>query len=128
MSTFEINERNASSRWTPLHLAAFRGQVAEIVRLVAEGADVNARDTEGWTPLLCAIFGDMQIFHLRFGSKKDRRIYGEHHAQYVQVVECVIEHGADVNATVLGGVTLLGAAKLLGSAEFAGRLQRFGAK
>jgi len=37
--------------WTPLHMAAYNGyrDVAEL--LVADGADVNARDNHNWTPL-----------------------------------------------------------------------------
>ena len=36
---------------TPLHYAAADGAVAEVARLLATGADPNARDDNGWTPL-----------------------------------------------------------------------------
>lgn len=39
---------------TPLHHAASTGQVEAIAVLCELGADVNARDREGWTPLLRA--------------------------------------------------------------------------
>ena len=36
---------------TPLHYAASEDDVAEVVRLLAEGADVDAADKRGFTPL-----------------------------------------------------------------------------
>lgn len=38
-------------RWTLLHCAAFRGALPEVESLVDKGADVNARDDHGVTPL-----------------------------------------------------------------------------
>jgi ankyrin repeat protein len=43
--------------YTGLHAAAARGDVAEIRRLIAQGADPAARDGHGRTPLLVAAFG-----------------------------------------------------------------------
>ncbi len=43
-------------RWTALHYAAFSGH-AEVARfLVARGADLNARSTNGSTPLMMAVY------------------------------------------------------------------------
>jgi hypothetical protein len=36
---------------TALHLAAWQGRVADVLRLAGEGMDVNAPDAEGCTPL-----------------------------------------------------------------------------
>jgi ankyrin repeat protein len=60
---------------TPLHYAADEGHTEVVELLIANGADVNAEDEEGWTP-----------FHLAaYWGGKD-------------IVELLIAAGADVNA------------------------------
>ncbi len=39
------------THWTPLHVAAVKGHTEVVAFLMAHGADVNARDTNGKTPL-----------------------------------------------------------------------------
>jgi ankyrin repeat protein len=57
---------------TPLHYAANRGDAAEVARLLAAGADVNAKGNCGQTPL--------------------------HLAATAAVANLLLEHGADLNA------------------------------
>jgi uncharacterized protein len=81
--------------WTPLHLAAQFGhrQVAEA--LLAHGADVRARASNGLgtTPLLWAVMG-----------------------QDLALVTLLLDHGADVNETNAAGSTPLHKAAVLGNA------------
>ena len=42
-------------KWTPLHEAALRGHKEIVELLIAKGADVNAKDDGGMTPLAVAI-------------------------------------------------------------------------
>ena len=42
-------------KMTLLHHAVHGGQVAVVKMLLAAGADADAQDAEGWSPLLCAV-------------------------------------------------------------------------
>jgi len=65
---------------TPLHKAAFAGDIAAIKALLAGGANVNAKNEDGWTPLHDAAFaGD------------------------VVAIEALLAGGADVDATAEAG-------------------------
>ena len=69
---------------TPLHTAAWNNDAAEAKRLIANGAEVNAKGKYGWTPLHRAAEGNA-----------------------AEVAKLLIEHGADVNAKDNGGWTAL---------------------
>jgi len=48
------SSRSSHSRDMQLIRAAEKGRTHEVDRLIKAGADVNARDKEGWTPYLAA--------------------------------------------------------------------------
>ena len=113
---YDSTSINATSReedrWTPLHFASGSrysktGSVqVSVVRLLLErGADINARDATGWTPL--------------------------HQASYsgaVEVVRLLLENGADVEAKVYDGRTVLQIADDRGHDEIVKLLREYGAK
>ena len=72
---------NAAGR-TPLMLASFRGDLLSVRRLLAAGADVNARDKDGVTALM-------------FAS----------HGGHAAVVRELLRHGANVYARAKNGWT-----------------------
>ncbi|KAL7707910.1 Ankyrin repeats (3 copies)/Ankyrin repeats (many copies) [Lotmaria passim] len=45
----------AADKWTPLHVATFRGQSVVMKKLVEFGADINCANKDGHTPLLFAV-------------------------------------------------------------------------
>ena len=49
----DVNAQNQNDHWgtTPLHAAAHANQATIAEMLIEKGADVNARDLEGKTPL-----------------------------------------------------------------------------
>jgi ankyrin repeat protein len=69
---------------SPIHLAAFFGELQKAQSVLADGDSINSKDNAGFTPLHCAVCG---------GHKK--------------VAEFLIAKGADVNAKDKGGRTAL---------------------
>ncbi len=100
-----INTYSADG-WTPLHLAAFFGNLACARTLVEQGAGVNARSR-----------GSMQNMPLHAAASSRSR----------EIVELLAGHGADVNARQHGGWTALHAAALNGDVETARVLIAHGA-
>lgn len=73
---------------TPLHGAAWRGDVAAIRQLVKDGADVNAIDDMGATALYWAARGGHPVGPHQCGSEAPNR---------AEVIATLIELGADPN-------------------------------
>jgi ankyrin repeat protein len=65
---------DADDGTTPLHWAVYRSDVAEVKRLIASGADVNAQNDYGATPLSeAAVAGNVEVIErlLKAGAKVD---------------------------------------------------------
>ena len=52
---------------TPLHLATLKGDCGEVSSLLLQGANINAQDKNGWTPLHSASrYFQNSILHAKF--------------------------------------------------------------
>jgi ankyrin repeat protein len=127
----EQSRRTRSPGGTPLHTAALRGDLAEVERLVAAGADPSAADNNGFTPLhLTALEGQLAAARLLLdaGAEVDRRNAWGNTALFVAVfksrgwgdmISLLRERGADPKAENASGQTPLGLARLISNFDVA---------
>jgi ankyrin repeat protein len=86
----------------PIHAAAGAGRVEVVKALIAAGADVNARDNWGFTPIIWAVSRCVP----------DKMTLEESNAARIECIRELVKAGADVNAgtrkrwTALHGVAL----------------------
>lgn len=101
----------------PLVRAAKRGDVAEIRKLVAKGANVNAADSYGFTALMFAVADaegavpDLLAAGANVNAKDNvegaTALIIASHPEKIQVVKELVNHGANVNAMSKYGQTPL---------------------
>ncbi len=106
----------------PLNHAAFHGDLPEINRLIATGADVDAKGNDGWTALHYTGFHG-QVEGARLLLEKGADINAKdndgwtalHFAAYnnrIEAAQLLLEKGADINAKTDDGLTALDLALL----------------
>lgn len=123
--------------WTPLHWAASEGEIEVVELLISRGADVNARDLEGETPLFGAVdhSTDVSSILLEAGSDVNTRNYEgktalHKLAYYGERIESkfLIEHGAKIKVKDNDGRSPLHYAALSGLQEEVVLLISYGAE
>jgi len=106
------------SRAPAFHLAAFRGNLAKVKSIYANGMDVNARDQLNWTPLHWAASGGQKdIAEFLIGKGADVKAESKykttllHSAATKELAELLLSKGLSVNITSGGSTPLHCAAK-----------------
>ena len=106
---FHTDTRAPSTRWAPLHFAAFGGNLEVVERLVSEGGDVNDCPTKhGATPLHLAVrYPQLVTFFLRQGARTDAlcRVPAEH--ELLKVNNFLTPLGLGVEVGAVGAVRVL---------------------
>ena len=111
---------------TPLHHAAGFGTLESLELLIAKGADVNAKNRRGSTPLFWAIHDEAKVRALiaRGATINVKQIEGRtpvYQAALLSsgnsVLRFLLENGGDPNAATLTGLTPLNAAALRGDVD-----------
>jgi ankyrin repeat protein len=93
-----------------LHQAAAEGNIEHVKFLISKGTDVNARDQQGWTPALAALYGgELAVTDLLLEKGADTTL--PHLAAYtgdLRGIKSLLEKDTPVDS--LEGLTLLHAA------------------
>ena len=124
---------------TPLSLACTNGSAAMVDKLLTAGANPNSTMASGETPLMrCARTGSAAAVETLLAHKADVNASDKERGQtalmwavaqkHPDVVEALIEGGADIDAHSTGGFTPLFFAARVGDTESAARLVAAGAK
>ena len=67
----EESEGTPLGTYTPLSAAAVWGNARDIKTLLARGADINARDSDGYTPLMRAVFNESENIKVLLANGAD---------------------------------------------------------
>ena len=108
-----IKRKEKHEGWTPLHWAAAKGNAEAIRRLMAAGADVNAKTNGGWTPLhRAADLGQLAAIKVLLAAGADVNAKANngwmplHLASFnrhVEAIKVLLDAGATVNVTTRRG-------------------------
>ena len=118
----------------PIHLAARNGDIEAVKQHLADGADVNAKDKYGRTPLThAAQFGRKEVAELLIANGADVNVkrndgWTPLHTATKEIAELLIAAGADLNAKDKYGGTPLDVAILMKKTETADILRKHGGK
>ncbi|XDV30130.1 hypothetical protein PO909_033114 [Leuciscus waleckii] len=99
---------------TPLHLAAIKGDVEEVRKLLAQGADPNLKDNAGWTPLHEACnLGHLGVVEELLqqgallntpGYQNDSPLHDAIRNGHIAVVKLLVERGASQSVVNMLGL------------------------
>lgn len=118
---FDLNLKHEESGWSALHFLVEQAAVEPTRWLLAHGADPNARDSYGWTPLLHAIDAESDA------ANQEWVVSGQYPPRAV-VSALLLEFGADHPNADLDGKTPLQLAVDYRNTDAIDVLKRYGAR
>jgi ankyrin repeat protein len=119
-------QEQVDAKTEALFLALGRGDVAAAATLIEQGADVNAKSSTGWTPLMFAsLFGWVELAKMMLdrGADPNAETFGSNEISSttvlllaignsrVETIRLLLQRGVNVNATNSVGRTALSAAR-----------------
>ena len=102
----KVNARN-NDGWTPLMIAARGSGWQSIQLLIKKGAEVNVRNNDGWTPLMIAARGPGWHHDSRNEDRSGPLVLASTGSDRPEIIQVLIEGGAEVNARNNDGWTPL---------------------
>lgn len=93
--------------YTLLHFAAFDGNMVLTPILVSAGANVNARDSRGWTPLHSAATCDFRLSCDDCSNAPGGDLEKRWHQGAKPVIRYLLDNGADLSARTHDGTSVL---------------------
>lgn len=98
-----VNHKNDKGR-TPLHSAARQGYPDTVRLFLKYSPDVNARDHDGMTPLMCCAETGRELISY---TENGRNMFGPYGKQegHIETIRVLIRAGADVNSRNHKGAT-----------------------
>jgi hypothetical protein len=96
----DINITDLQHSRTPLHLVCFEGTLEIVRNLLDNGANINAKDSYGKTPLFYCLRTDIQrIRHgiPRVGNLVHIQSYSINQKEGIKIMKYLVESGADIN-------------------------------
>jgi ankyrin repeat protein/tetratricopeptide (TPR) repeat protein len=129
----DVNAKLKADGSTPLIWAAYLGD-AELARLLLDkGANVDARTTDGRTPLMCAVTSNLGFEIAKMSRNKNSQNVSSRapeisfDSRRMEVAKLLLDHKADVNAKRPDGTTALTWAMILGQTDMVQLLLERGA-
>jgi len=102
----DINKKTKNNKITPLHYAAAYADLKTVEYLLKKGADINALDSSGNTPLLYSLsFISLRSAHKNITFKPPLNYKTED--EQIKLIEYLLNKGADVNVSSSNGKTPL---------------------
>jgi len=117
-SGININIRNSNGLTPLMDAAKIKDNLAVVIFLVCQGADLNAEDNNGWTPLRWSIRGAMETSKYLLESGADPNVidrFGETaftaativaiKQKKMELLDLMLSHNADINRTFVSAKT-----------------------